>query len=944
MTIHFGLDFDGPVFREKTDEAAPFFGPKSLTRWLETALGLGSRPENTDYLRIELFRQSLQQHLRQNPLAFFAKSFEADRFATAQHLLDWRDELLTSGWDFGPIDALQIEGMTSSHPLNHPLQRLADIATVESFFHEKINDAQLNPQAFGWADRLAQIINAAPPSPPGGGEEQSRTPPHGEKSGFDWTLGVATPPLRGGLGGLEVIFHEPMDLLPAGWQRLFLKLKKNGTAVDFVENQSPEKAVAVIDFLQKKLKNPARPIDPPAKLTGSSDGIFILKTERESSAASFFAQFLQKNPTIQPVFLVPELSRSLDDACAREGLPGMGILSASLARPSLQILKLAPAFLWEPIDVAKMMEFVTLPIKPLDDGLSLLLARLLAEKPGLNNDKWMAATAGFFENSENPELKKQFDFWFNRRRYRSTDDVPKREVVAIYEYLNNWASTIYEETSGKYPSLLVLADQSRRIRELLDALPDQRLGFLEIERIVRTIYQPAPLNVGSAEVGHFPFVHQPGAIAGATDDLVWWNFSHNEPAHFPQRWTAEERSFFEKKGIKLATAEQQNRLNRLRQVQPILRTKRRLFFVFPQKIAGDDVQPNGLMGDLEAIFGKDFHQFQYDLDSPEDRARLAQNFALPGQVFLEKSWKNRPGAFVEIARPEALREPEYETPTSLESLFYYPYQWFLKGKTRLRPASILSISGENTLLGNLAHRFFEDLLREEFHEFDQKTVENWVNLAAKQLFEREGATMLLYGREPERAAFLSKIRRSAWSLISLIKENHWRVEATEKQLDGLFCGLSVRGKADLILARGEERAVVDLKWSGFNRRREMIKNREDLQLVFYSKLTEPVEIWAHTAYFILEDAKMVARNTAAFSRATAVEEGGDHAAAAQEIFEKMEKTFAWRMAQIRAGQLEVRTKEAAAALEAHYEGQPLFELLEMRGDSARYDDFRVLIG
>ena len=73
-------------------------------------------------------------------------------------------------------------------------------------------------------------------------------------------------------------------------------------------------------------------------------------------------------------------------------------------------------------------------------------------------------------------------------------------------------------------------------------------------------------------------------------------------------------------------ADLQNRLNRLRQIQPILQAKRRIFFVFPKKIAGEDTQPNLLMGDLEAIFGKDFHQYQYDLNSPEDRLRLGKIF------------------------------------------------------------------------------------------------------------------------------------------------------------------------------------------------------------------------------------------------------------------------------------------------------------------------------
>ncbi len=898
MTFHFGLDFDGPVHRGIGDETAPFFGPKSLICWLETALGLGSRPDNTDYLRIELFRQSLKRCLAERPTAFFAMSFEADRFATAQHLLEWRDELLSAGWDFEFDD----DGPS----------RLADLAAAEVFFREKINDAGLNPQAFGWADRLDQIAQAL----------------DNQQVGID-----------------RILLHEPFDLLPLGLQRLFSILRKGGTSIGPAEIGSGEKAVAALDFLQKKLLNPAAATAPGQFAVRNPESvIFILKASREADLAAFFAGFLRKNPPLSPVFLVPERSRLLDEACAREGLPSMGVLSASLARPSLQLLKLATAFLWEPIDVAKVLEFATLPIKPLDDGLALLVARLLAEKPGLNNDRWLAATAEFFEkNPEAVNAKTQFNFWFNRRRHRWTDDVPKREVSAIFEFLNNWASTAYEETGGRHPSLLVLADQSRRIRELLDALPEARLGFLEIERIVRTIYQPAPLSVGSAELGHFPFVHAPGAMAGEADDLVWWNFSHSEPTRFPNRWTAAERGFLEEKGIRLATAEQQNRLNRLRQIRPILRARRRVFLISPEKVAGEAMQPHLLMGDLEAIFGHEFHSLIYDLEKPEDRARLGHNFNLPEEVFLEKTHRRRPGPFVEIRRPEALRQPPHETPTALEKLFYYPHQWFFDGKARLRPASILSVSGETTLMGNLAHRFFEDLLREEFHQMDQKTVDEWVNRVAARLFEREGATMLLYGREPERAAFLTKIRRAAWSLISLIRENHWRVEATEQELNGLFCGLPIRGKADLVLLRGDERAVVDLKWSGFNRRRELIRNREDLQLVFYSKLADPPQVWAHTAYFIIEDAKMVARNTRAFARAIAVEEDGDHEAAAAEIFEKMEKTFRWRMAQIEDGRLEIRTKEAAALLETFYEGQ-LFELLEMRTESARWDDFRVLIG
>ncbi|MCB0575042.1 MAG: hypothetical protein KDC61_10820, partial [Saprospiraceae bacterium] len=120
-----------------------------------------------------------------------------------------------------------------------------------------------------------------------------------------------------------------------------------------------------------------------------------LQVRRDSDAATVLAQMLAANPGVQPVFLIPEMNLMLERALTGEGFPAMGLLSASLARPSLQVLKLAPAFLWEPVDVFKIMEFATLPLKPLDTGLALEIARVLAEKPGLFSDTWFAAVYGY---------------------------------------------------------------------------------------------------------------------------------------------------------------------------------------------------------------------------------------------------------------------------------------------------------------------------------------------------------------------------------------------------------------------------------------------------------------------------------------------------------------------------------------------------------------------
>jgi hypothetical protein len=912
FTLHFGNDFDGPVFAPQTAARAGelFVGPKKILHWLENQLGLTGYAENTDYLRIELYRQSLGQAA--NPLPptggegagvglFYEKSFAADRFATAAALLAWRDELLLAGWDF-------------SFSENLP-PRLAALAAVESLFQKKIADPEIGAQAVGFADRFAQVLNA---------------------------LETRSVPLE------KFLLYEPEALQTPHIQRLIKILKKKKIEIAEVEIGCAAGEETTLGKFQKVIKgnsgNSSHYSHSQKNDLNDEMTLLILKSRRDSDAATFLAQMLRENPALRPVFLVPEMNLTLERALMLEGFPAMGVLSASLARPSLQVLKLAPAFLWEPVDVFKIMEFVTLPVKPLNEKLSLEIARVLAEKPGLFSDTWFAAVFGYLEQAEVPdEAREQYEFWFGRRRYRADATAPKRDAILIYNYLHEWALNFFEEDGKENTSLLVLAEQARRIKELLEALPEQRISFLELERIVRTIYEPSPVQFAPAEVGRFEYVHSPGALAAPTETLVWWNclYENNTPA--PDKWQSEEWKFLEKQDVALDTPRRESQRNQLRQTRPVLQTARRLILVVPEQADGAEAVPSLLLGDIEAIFSNKM-EFTFCLDDENDRACLAKILTVPATKSLAVRSSGRVRPQLEISRPDLLTQSEYETPTNLESLFYYPHRWFFKQKLRIFPSSLLSVTGDTTLLGSLAHRFFEKLLKGKIADLDRRAVQDWVRAEAENLLPREGATLLLYGREPERNSFVHKVENAAWGLVSILKNNGWEVAHTELELGGHFGEIPVRGKADLVLRRDDEFAIVDLKWSGATRRKELIKNGEDLQLVLYARLLPPQEKWPHTAYFILEEGKMIARNKVAFSEAVVAGNGGDdHAMACETIFQKMEKTFAWRMGQIKRGKLELRTGRTAAELEALYEGQ-LFDLLEMKTEDARWDDYRVLLG
>jgi len=376
--------------------------------------------------------------------------------------------------------------------------------------------------------------------------------------------------------------------------------------------------------------------------------------------------------------------------------------------------------------------------------------------------------------------------------------------------------------------------------------------------------------------------------------------------------------------------------------RPVLQATNRLILVIPERVEGSAVLSHPLLGDLEATFGE-LEEITFDIDKQQNPDLLATYFRLPSWVVLEKKTLALPSPVLEIIDPSLLENREHETFTSLESLLYYPYQWVFRYKVRLHKSSILSVVRNNALMGNLSHRFIELLLKEEVNNWSRKQVETWIDGKSDQLFAREGAALLMYGREPERLAFLNKVKYAAWGLVNNIQDNGWTVQATEKDLEGKFLNIPMKGKADLVLERKDELAVLDLKWSSGGYRKRMIQNEEDLQLVLYSKLLTPDATWAHTGYFILDKGETIARNNQAFSNCTAISADADHIAVNERILSKMQKTYAWRLDQLKKGQIEIRTAQTQADLEELYAGE-LMELLELKEGNAPFDDFRVLIG
>ena len=924
ITIYLGLTFSGPVLPAPPADAVGerYLDYMGLLKYLEGFYALGHSGTNRDALRVEQYRQAVETHLEAaTDIPFYAAAFAADKLATAEELLSRRDELLEAGY------SLARQAGRETPP------RIAILHELEDLVLDHTNNYSLLP---GPPDRLNRLLAAL----------ADRRHPE-----------------------LTVLVHEPRNLLPSGLRRMLDRLESVGDTVEQLPEPAPAAGTSDLKRWQRKLRLLLTgQTDPtPGELSGDGS-LVILRAERETHLAAYLARMVGDNTTWRPGVLMTERNQTLDNAMLMEGLPSMGVPSTSLARPSLQVLKLVPAFLWEPVEVERIMEFVSLVTKPLDRRLAQKIAVHLADTPGLFGARWVYTVEQTFRDMAERNYparrirraREQYDFWFRRRRYPREGRAPKAEVRSLFAFLRNWALETFDE-NNEQTGLLVLSAQAERATELLDAQPETELTYLEVERLVRTIYQPAPTQFSPAERGGLLTSFAPASTAQLMgsgqpelERLVWWDFVETDPTYFFSRYYPPELDYLQRHDCAPQSPEQRNELLTWQNLRPLLHTRKQLILCLPQRVDGIEMEPHALMGDLEAAFSNEaLHKITVDIDLAGQPSGLLSDLALPRFADVPVRPLDLPRPHLTIGRAAALQPRKEETPTAMDDLLYYPHKWLFRHLLELRGTPILSIASENRLRGNLSHLFVEQLLDElkaASRPYTRQEVEQWVNDNADRLLRQQGAVLLEYGQEPERVQFVRTMRRSAWTLVHYIQANRWSIEGSELEIDGLIGDQPVRGRADLVLRRTgsdgkEEAAVVDLKWRGKSTFSNIIKNGWDVQLSLYANfLSKRGFARIHTAYYLLRDAKMLSRNELAFAGAEVVSVADDYTVVQRQTVDKIRATHAWRWDQFALGTVEVRCAETAGALDDAYCDLDHDSLLEMKTDTHPFDDYQPLIG
>lgn len=902
LKVIFGPDLDGyetPFPQSKCGEV--ILGPFGLLNFLEIRLGLrgiceGEPVRTTQYLRC--------LRLADNGCRFYSKSLSVDELAVARELLGWRDTWIEAGWQ-----GTAREGDSA---------KLIDMAAVEAHARDYL--------ALGSADRLRNVLGALQ----------------------DNRLDDIVVEVVGGREDLISTWREIFNLLSA-FDHLPAPFRSNPTAIP--DSDLALLQQAVLDHQQVCLQ-------------GDGTVVFLTATD-ETLLARAVSQILHGTVNLdQSAWFKESLTTTvidggnaaaLDMIFEGDGQPLTGSSTPSRWRPPLQVLPLSLSLLWSPLDPFRLLEFLTHPVGPLPRRVRSRLAQIVAEYPGIGGEHWQQAIVELVEkdkeraggdNKAGETSALRIEQWLFAERFDPDEGAPVQRVAEQCGRVCRWAAG-QAEREGLIPSLRALyhaasaqASQAQRTLDDLAKAGQERIARLQLDRLIDQVTSlGSPVTSRSAELGHIHLSHSPGALIESRQRILWWNFSEPAlPCKWP--WSTAELGQLAANGAHLSSVD--SSLQRLADfsTQPILAASRQLIFALPAKSCGEVPRPHPLWDRIAALTGKTVPTV--DVGSLLKGSVRHKGLALTLSP-MERHQLPQPVRWWQIRQPQLLPRRAKESFSSLQCFIESPYQWVLRYQASLNAGSLTRIENGNRQKGNLFHRLFKMFFSAkdfDWRQADRGSVVRWVSIRFDTLLAEEGANFLLPGRLREKQELIETAQRSAWSLVEFLRAAKVRTVEVEKPVDGSFTGGDLSGFIDLLVTNEEGvEAVVDLKWSGAQYRRQELRENRMLQLAVYAYLRKRQGRWPAQAFYMLSECRLLAQDAGFFPNAEVCSPGdeNDHIAA---LWLAFEKTWKWRRQQFDQGLIEVTVTGTAA------DGNPIPPegRLPIGEHNDRFNEFGTLTG
>lgn len=628
----------------------------------------------------------------------------------------------------------------------------------------------------------------------------------------------------------------------------------------------------------------------------AEDEYFTMKSEEESA----------------DVWIKPD-SKALDNMLKRDGKATTGSTMTDVSPQVVQLFMLGVKLFKSPADIHTVLEWLSTPLHPLKRELRIRLADKIVETGGYDNKECRKIIEDYIEEEaeKNEDVKLFLPFIYLERIDRNP--VVSFTLLVFMDTLRLWAikrSRMMAENGGNSNWVSQLHSLIEIIESYAILLSDHALDnppYDTLESWAMSINASQTYEQYPSVAGCQMTIDDSGKMAAVAKNAVWMDVEGvNAPATSLQFLLPSERKYLEG-NITFWDAEKENALRSATMLMPLRMTEERLVITYCKNRHGEPTQAHELIVRLRSIIENwDEIVTKPDLDDEKwVEAERTHNEIGTGMTSVE--FKNK----------DLVTMPEVFSPTSIDTLIQYPFDYLMDKVLHIRSTGPSQLPDIKTTKGNVAHATIAAL----FFPKGQTETPAIIRRRCKDKFDEilneveyaHGGILLLTENKIEERLFREDLRRCVKILLEIIIDNRLTVTGCEVSMEQ-FIGLTgnsrsgdekdIRGFIDMTLVDKTGTPVVfDFKWtSSKDYHEKLLKKNVSIQLEIYKQMLsmstgKQVE---RVAYFVMPRGLLLSTQDFNGYNCIKVEPENDDV-----LMQRIKNSVRYRIEQLKGGVVEI---------------------------------------
>ena len=608
--------------------------------------------------------------------------------------------------------------------------------------------------------------------------------------------------------------------------------------------------------------------------------------------------------------------KRFDNTLRLLGKPTIGSSMASGSPQVVQLFVLGNGLFEYPLNIHRIIEWLNLPINPIDWKLRTALSNALTESGGINNADWNKAKSDYIASGKDKKEQKAHAKQLVDFLPIPQSDVIDVEAVKLFnENLRKWATAKLAMKKFSYDDIVreqitSIESYCTTLIKMLENVPAE-FSFLDLQLWCKNIAQPGTYAQYDAEVCSHTSIASMGDLHDTADCVVWFPAEDAGVEAYPfENLNDAEYAEVVSQGA-MPYKREHHSLMKQAAMQRILLNTKSLTIIEAEKCSGEKVARHPLVLQLnERIKG--------GLENIAQHKSLSKEYT---DIDLQVINQNENPILVELGEQVKLKErheryedevKQAESYSSLSQLIQHPFAYVCERCAKLDDQSMPSAQDLDRTLGNVAHLIIEKV-------FDGKTITeacDYYKAEYETIFEEsvneKGLLLRLREHKIELRRLKKKMYDALGMLAEIIKNNGLTVDACEyefKQAKWVEAGdsVSLGSRADMLLGDNYGGKVIfDFKYSSSKSRKTEVEENRALQLEVYRYMAKQEfgkDTNVRVAYVLLPDVTILTADDLDLPNKQDIIKMKDERKAVN-VMSEAANSYRFRWEQLKAGKIE----------------------------------------